>query len=837
VGWAAEAAGELYASVPTAGASASAAMARRAELAHNVKIVDARDVVSEMEKVRRVLLDNKSSEWEKRIKALRRCRSLASTVAESADSSLLEAFVSVLRTVKRPLAAQVNDLRSSVVREACECLGSVAESLGDLFGEALGDEVVPALLKTSAVTIQIVSDSGAEATRRVLNSSKLPAQVLVGLMLHAGHRSALATRGAVAEFLGIVLERHPKSEIDRCVVQVEASLRHGLSDPHAEIRRQSRRNFCHYRLTYGDRAHLLYMSLDAATQRSITEEKSDVELASRARDRARRQSMAFPPQRVDAGMSHGLSKKSPQCPGGVSSAPRHQLLSRRARRITSSVQPDVPSGGAASRAHHMAMTPSKPGRVAVAGPRTVPKQLKDWSARVAALKDVVSTGKGGDAQAFEEAVKTVGECLTDTHVKVVVESLYGLAELFSGNSGVGSVLEKQLGLLARVLLRRTSSNQAVREGAAAVLLTVSEEVSADGRTSALIKLLTACSIGKVFIEGGVDRALPSILAYLDEILQESKTDDFEWRAAILEGAIRTLAPLSRGRSCEVRKCASEALRSLSQLAPPGAFYLATETMDLSMRSIVRGIVPTCVTPEGCSDVENDEANTPEDRSPALPHCVTEAASQTAVGESSCGTPTPLAFEREISRPADSPGVAQREQEDELETLRRQVCDENVEISSLKQQLQNVLSRGFISANLSRVSHFLKGCITDLRACSASSVPPFAVKMTIEHTVRASGRPEEVAKTCFEAFDLSVAHATPAAVALRGSCQALASIRGSDDISGIIKPWMTKTVNAMRHPAAAVRLAAVCLLAHAQQRTVLIPTSYSTTRHNYPRESL
>jgi len=547
-----------------------------------VEIQGVRDVICELEIIKRLLGDGKGAEWDKRVRALRKCKELAILVAGAEDQNLLVVFINGLRGLRTQIAAQVGDLRSAVVREACENLASMAECLGDQFGECLGDVIIPALLKTSAVTIQVISESGAEAMRRVLNSSRMPPSVNVSLVQGAGRKNANATRSAVAEYIGIILDRHPRSELDKSVGLLEHAVHLGLIDQLAEVRRRSRKNFCIFEIMYTDRAAALMKGLDEITQRAIKEEKGEGDIApspQKVRESARRRSVM-------------PSTQAEPLANGKKLAPRTNTRLK-ARRVTTSGQaPNFSTAGASAVSE---VTPARPGRIATQASSKLSnpsgsKQATDWGARISSLEKRVLRLTFSDTPAVEVAFRAISDSLSDPHVRVVAAALNATAEIVREATEVQVVVERNPAAVARILTRKNHPHQSVRDGVMLVVRALESRLDVHAMFSIQLKILSGMVSGKYGSELSSEKATTSLLEYLSECLAGADVYSFQWRASLLEGAARILAPLGRSRSADVRKGAAMVLSDTAALAPPGALELTAETLEMADRRTVLEII-------------------------------------------------------------------------------------------------------------------------------------------------------------------------------------------------------------------------------------------------------
>ncbi|KAJ8905182.1 hypothetical protein NDN08_001691 [Rhodosorus marinus] len=557
-------------------------MARRSEVGPAVEIHSVRDVSCELENIKRLLGDVKGAEWDKRVRALRKCKEIAVFVAGAEDQSLLLVFINGLRGLRTQIAAQVGDLRSAVVREACENLASMAECLGDQFGECLGEAIIPALLKTSAVTIQVISESGAEAMRRVLNSSRMPPAVIVSLVHCAGRKNANATRSAVAEYIGIILDRHPRSELDKSVGLLEHAVHLGLIDQLAEVRRRSRKNFCIFEIMYVDRAAALMRGLDEITQRAIAEEKGEGDIApspQKVRESARRRSIMPSTQAEPLTNGNKLAART--------------TTRLKARRVTTSGQaPNFTAAGASAVSD---VTPARPGRIAKLAPlkpssSSGSKEATDWGARISTLEKRVLRLTFSDTTSVEVAFRAISDSLSDPHVRVVAAALNAMAEIIREATEVQVVVERNPAAVARILTRKNHPHRSVRNGVILVVRAFESRLDVHALFSIQLKVLSGTVSGKYGSELSSEKSTTSLLEYLSECLAGADEYSIQWRASLLEGAARILAPLARGRSAEVRKGAAMVLSDTAALAPPGALVLTAETLEMTDRRTVLELI-------------------------------------------------------------------------------------------------------------------------------------------------------------------------------------------------------------------------------------------------------
>jgi hypothetical protein len=109
-----------------------------------------------------VLADPRSA-WDARAASLRALAALA----DDADASPAAAacLMRALPSLSPHLASAVGELRSAVVRDACAAVAALSNTLGPDFAAAAADDLTPALLHASRVTIAVVAASASSAAR------------------------------------------------------------------------------------------------------------------------------------------------------------------------------------------------------------------------------------------------------------------------------------------------------------------------------------------------------------------------------------------------------------------------------------------------------------------------------------------------------------------------------------------------------------------------------------------------------------------------------------------------------------------------------------------------
>ena len=214
-----------------------------ASLASSATDVEPVSVYSERELVREVdglvaVLGTTTKAWDERIRALERFRgllvggatefgafpSLVTQLREPLQTQVRAAAVSTCYrrvvgadTVRVVWWLQVTDLRSAVARAACTAVSELALTMGPAFEPHAGS-MVHTLLRLTIVTIQVISASGDQCIRTILQCTQegFPRVIPKFLDAIAGRNAALRSHCMV--YLLLALMQWDTHAFDRCVL-------------------------------------------------------------------------------------------------------------------------------------------------------------------------------------------------------------------------------------------------------------------------------------------------------------------------------------------------------------------------------------------------------------------------------------------------------------------------------------------------------------------------------------------------------------------------------------------------------------------------------------------
>ncbi|CAH0485671.1 unnamed protein product [Peronospora farinosa] len=216
-------------------------------------------------------LDN---EWDKRVDGLKMLQKLTNRCTKASNSeAAITSLSQALRPIRERLCEQVTDLRSSVSREACETIQTLAKTLRDEFN-AHAEICLGNLLKATYVTIQVISTAADTTIRTMIKStSNGYTRVIPKLIECAKSRNHVLRYNAVC-YLTLTLQQWSISVLskhsDLFVPIMPAILRDALGD----VRAQSRKCYWSFHYLFPNEAESVFARLDGSTQKNLKDDSS-----------------------------------------------------------------------------------------------------------------------------------------------------------------------------------------------------------------------------------------------------------------------------------------------------------------------------------------------------------------------------------------------------------------------------------------------------------------------------------------------------------------------------------------------------------------------------------
>ncbi|XP_008196426.1 CLIP-associating protein isoform X5 [Tribolium castaneum] len=226
-----------------------------------VRIFSPREVSDHMKNIYDTISDP-SKEWNKRVDALKKIRSLI-----LADAMNFEEFHQGLKQLDIPLQAIIKDLRSQVVREGCITIAYLAQILGSKFDRTAEMLLLP-LINLIQNSAKIMSTSGIVTLRFIIQNIHSPRLIPI-ITTHAATSKSKDIRRYCCEFLDYILNNWPTHSLEKHVAALQEAVKKGIADADPEARVSSRKAFRGFREHFPDQAEALVQSLEPSYRRAL----------------------------------------------------------------------------------------------------------------------------------------------------------------------------------------------------------------------------------------------------------------------------------------------------------------------------------------------------------------------------------------------------------------------------------------------------------------------------------------------------------------------------------------------------------------------------------------
>eukprot|EP00850_Spirogloea_muscicola_P001307 SM000005S17104 [mRNA] locus=s5:171955:179087:+ [translate_table: standard] len=232
------------------------------EKAHSEK-----ELVREMEKVAAML--DLHQDWTVRMHAMQRLEALVLGGAHQYG-----AFQGQLKLLIGPLRSQLEDRRSSIVRQvACHLLNSLAATLQFDF-EACAEALLPALLKIVVITVQVIAESSDSCIRKLLYHCQLH-RALPNLLEHAMHNRSSILRARCSDYCLLVLEQWSNTpEVQRAADLYGSMILCCIVDAVSEVRLSARQCFHLYARIWPVQSRHLFAKMDQGARKLVLDQAS-----------------------------------------------------------------------------------------------------------------------------------------------------------------------------------------------------------------------------------------------------------------------------------------------------------------------------------------------------------------------------------------------------------------------------------------------------------------------------------------------------------------------------------------------------------------------------------
>lgn len=203
------------------------------EAVPQLTIFSQRDMEDQLKTINNVIGD-KNMDWDKRVDALKKIRSLLLLQVQNSPS-----FPSHLKDLSIAFLDILKELRSQVIREACITIAYMSKTLKsrlDTFCIYIFQELIN-LIQNSAKVISSVSTIAAQYVIRFTHAPKL-VPIMTQNLLQSKSKDI---RSSLCELTTFLLEEWPTKNLEKFSVNLKEALKKGISDADNTARKHSRR--------------------------------------------------------------------------------------------------------------------------------------------------------------------------------------------------------------------------------------------------------------------------------------------------------------------------------------------------------------------------------------------------------------------------------------------------------------------------------------------------------------------------------------------------------------------------------------------------------------------
>ncbi|XP_072390555.1 CLIP-associating protein 1-A isoform X2 [Diabrotica undecimpunctata] len=226
-----------------------------------VQIFSSREVSEHLKNIQDTISDP-NKEWNKRVEALKKIRSLVIAGATSHEE-----FHVGLKNLEIPLQGTLKDLRSQVVREACVTISYLSTLLGNKFDKT-AEFLLQHLINLIQNSAKVMATSG-QITVKFIIQNIASARLIPIITSNSTRSKSKDIRRACCEFLEMILTQWPKQPLERQIPALQEAVKTGVADADPEARVSSRKAFKGFKEHFPDHAEHLIQSLDPSYRKAL----------------------------------------------------------------------------------------------------------------------------------------------------------------------------------------------------------------------------------------------------------------------------------------------------------------------------------------------------------------------------------------------------------------------------------------------------------------------------------------------------------------------------------------------------------------------------------------
>ncbi|XP_060519972.1 CLIP-associating protein isoform X2 [Cylas formicarius] len=227
----------------------------------SIQIFSHKEVTEQLKVIQDTIADA-NKDWNKRVDALKKIRSLVLAGAVN-----YEEFYVALKNLDLALQGSLKDLRSQVVRETCITIAYLSQTLGNKF-EKTAELCLQPLINLIQNSAKIMATSGVVALKFIIHNIH-SARLIPIITNNAMNSKSKDIRRSCCEFVEQMLTTWPTHPLEKHILLLQDTVKKGIADADPEARVSSRRAFRGFRDHFPDQAEVLLQSLEPSYRRAL----------------------------------------------------------------------------------------------------------------------------------------------------------------------------------------------------------------------------------------------------------------------------------------------------------------------------------------------------------------------------------------------------------------------------------------------------------------------------------------------------------------------------------------------------------------------------------------
>ncbi|KAJ2939326.1 hypothetical protein O0L34_g13423 [Tuta absoluta] len=215
------------------------------------------------------LLGDRGADWEIRVDALKKIRSL---LTANAHVQFPTEFYAHLKDLSVPFLVVIKDLRSQVVREACITIAHMAKVLKSKL-EQFSLYILQELINLIQNAAKVVSSAGTVCVRYIVMHVHSPRLIPV-IATNLTTNKSKEIRATLSEVLVLLLEKWPQHTIEKQQSTIRDAIRRAAVDADPSARTMARKAYWAYKRIFPEDAEQLFQRLDVAAQKQLERERN-----------------------------------------------------------------------------------------------------------------------------------------------------------------------------------------------------------------------------------------------------------------------------------------------------------------------------------------------------------------------------------------------------------------------------------------------------------------------------------------------------------------------------------------------------------------------------------